>query len=105
MDFSEEAIVFIFICFKFEENNITAVSLHPGVVRTEIWRHLYHLNIESFVFFLFYPIFLFTTKNCRQGAQTTIHCAVADEIPYLNGSYFAYNYFQIQFKYYLFKNL
>ncbi len=51
--------------------NARVVSLHPGVVRTEIAR-----NVEWWkkaVLVLVYPIFSLFTKDTTSGAQTTIY--------------------------------
>ena len=60
-----------------------------GAVRTEIWRDWKkNISLRSLIFFMFQPIILYSFKDCKQGAQTTIHCAVADEISDRNGLYF-----------------
>ncbi|KAJ9593667.1 hypothetical protein L9F63_014792, partial [Diploptera punctata] len=63
----------------------TVNSLHPGAVKTEILR-----RVPSFVLFfvnslLIRPFF----KNVRDGAQTTIHLAVSEEVEGVTGKYFA----------------
>lgn len=73
---------------------MTAVCLHPGIVRTElILRH----TREGFFWWVYYItrpfniMYLAFSKSPAEGAQTTIHCAVADDIPKYNGFYFRYN--------------
>ena len=65
------------------------MSLHPGVVTTEIWRNLEKMPFLSILIVLFKPLIWFTFKNCKEGAQTTLHCALDDdEVLKNNGKYF-----------------
>jgi NAD(P)-dependent dehydrogenase (short-subunit alcohol dehydrogenase family) len=76
---------------RYGKDGITSVSLHPGGVRTEIWRELKgNKNAVSILFTIFYPVFYLLTKDSKEGAQTTIHCAVDEKIPQQNGEYFEY---------------
>lgn len=63
--------------------HIHAVSLHPGVIKTELGRHL-----PAFVRGLisFAKPFL---KTIPQGAATTVYCALAPEVMAKGGQYFA----------------
>mmetsp|Transcript_76103 Transcript_76103/g.126836 ORF Transcript_76103/g.126836 Transcript_76103/m.126836 type:complete len:343 (-) Transcript_76103:90-1118(-) len=54
-----------------------AVSLHPGVVRTELGRHM---DFPRWKMMLLSPALLFCLKTPWQGAQTTLHCAMADGV-------------------------
>lgn len=56
-------------------HEINVYSLHPGVISTNIGRHLNHTIFPGarFFFNLFVMIF---DKNVAQGAQTIIHCPV-----------------------------
>ena len=62
----------------FNKNNLPliAVSLHPGTVNTNICR----VNSQAIwiraIYAIFYPWILITSRNCRQGAQTTLFCAM-----------------------------
>lgn len=56
------------------------MSLHPGVVRTEIMRYTndglgYLGRILGVLTVMFYPIWIIFSKTTEQGAQTTIYCA------------------------------
>jgi len=63
-----------------EYQNITAYSLHPGVIKTDIWRHMPQpLNLLTSI-----PVL----KNPKEGAQTTIFCALTNET-FPNGQYFS----------------
>lgn len=68
--------------------DVTVYSLHPGVIQTELGRHL---NTTVFpgarqLFRFFGAPFV---KTPVQGAQTTIHCAVSDEAAKESGLYYA----------------
>jgi NAD(P)-dependent dehydrogenase (short-subunit alcohol dehydrogenase family) len=64
---------------RFAEHNISAVSLHPGVIATEIWRAMPR------------PIAWLLGKSLpgpRQGAETSVFCATTDDLLAHNGAYF-----------------
>ena len=64
-----------------EGTHVTANSLHPGAVTTELQRH----SILSSP--IMYPLRWYMFKTAEQGAQTTIHCAVAEEMEGVSGKY------------------
>lgn len=64
---------------KLDSTDITVTAVHPGVVKTELGRHL-SLSKSYLARFSLAPIVWLVFKTPRQGAQTTIHCAVADDI-------------------------
>jgi len=76
---------------KLEGTGVTANSLHPGVVRTELWRHMF--DKKSFwrraAETLMTPIMSMTFKTPEHGAQTSIYCAVAPELTAVTGKYFS----------------
>lgn len=61
---------------------VTAYALHPGVVQTDLWRHLN--KVQQAAMWLAKPF----TKTSVQGAQTTIYCAVAPELETESGKYY-----------------
>ena len=65
------------------KDEVTVYSLHPGVVRTDLGRHIEgKLGIFKYLFWgALWPF----TKNPVQGAQTSIYCAVEEEI---SGKYY-----------------
>ena len=68
---------------------ITAVSLHPGAVNTEIFRVLEEKADALWILTnLLKPLIWTCFKTSQQGAQTTIHCAVDDDVPNYNGEYY-----------------
>lgn len=69
---------------RLEGTGVTANYLHPGAVDTGIWRCVpfplnYTLKMIIKGFF----------KTPEQGAQTTIHLAVSDEVEGISGRYFS----------------
>ncbi|XP_074959257.1 retinol dehydrogenase 12-like isoform X3 [Phalacrocorax aristotelis] len=61
---------------------VTANALHPGSVRSELVRH-------SFVMSWLWKIFSFFLKTPWEGAQTSVYCAVAEELDSVTGQYFS----------------
>ncbi|NXL88177.1 RDH12 dehydrogenase, partial [Alectura lathami] len=61
---------------------VTANSLHPGSVYSELVRH-------SLVITWLWRIFSFFLKTPREGAQTSVYCAVAEELESVTGQYFS----------------
>ncbi|KAJ8710197.1 hypothetical protein PYW07_009563 [Mythimna separata] len=62
---------------------VTVNSLHPGVVKTNIFRRLsgFGLKLINFLCDLMY-------KTPKEGAQTTIHLCVSEEVEGVRGKYF-----------------
>ncbi|XP_046635380.1 retinol dehydrogenase 14-like [Daphnia pulicaria] len=60
---------------------VTVNSLHPGAVLTEFGR----FSIVANIFMRLFAPFL---KSPREGAQTTIYLAVADDVTNVTGQYF-----------------
>ena len=67
---------------------VTVYALHPGTVKSDIWRYwkLFHnpfvkplIQIMMFLFF----------KDIKQGTQTTIYCSVAEELEGISGLYYS----------------
>merc|ERR1712223_1586670 len=59
-------------------DNITAYSLHPGAVNTEIARY-HQAGLGSIVTFITDNSLRFFGKTPAEGAQTTIYCCVDEE--------------------------
>ncbi|XP_020217066.1 short-chain dehydrogenase TIC 32, chloroplastic [Cajanus cajan] len=67
--------------FKEEEVDITANSLHPGAILTNIFRHSALAGvINTFGKFVF--------KNVQQGAATTCYVALHPQVREISGKYF-----------------
>lgn len=70
-----------------EKVDIKVVSLHPGVVRTELGRNLatgFKIGIYAL-----YPFWWYFTKNPEQGAQTTLHCVLEAQDKIVGGAYYS----------------
>lgn len=59
-------------------NGITSVSLHPGVIKTNLWR-----NTPSLLQF---ATNLFADKTVEQGAATNVYCSLVDTVE--GGAYY-----------------
>ncbi|EDV20437.1 uncharacterized protein TRIADDRAFT_32037 [Trichoplax adhaerens] len=72
---------------KLKDTHVTVNALHPGAVRTEIWRGV---NILKYFWarLVIYPIAFIFFKSSYEGAQTTIHLAVSEEVERITGQYF-----------------
>ena len=74
---------------RFGDTGITAVSVEPGFVRSEIFREVRSgWTWLPVLIRLTLPLFYIFTKSCKEGAQTTLHCALDDDVPEFNGQYF-----------------
>ncbi|KAF2896728.1 hypothetical protein ILUMI_09447 [Ignelater luminosus] len=63
--------------------NVVANSLHPGTVRTELFREMPCIMKEIFHAFLYV-----WCKTAEEGAQTSIYVAVSKDIEGVSGEYF-----------------
>ncbi|KAF4525821.1 hypothetical protein B566_EDAN013270 [Ephemera danica] len=63
---------------------VTCNSLHPGVVRTEVFRTVSPSWFRAILNF----VYGFGFKNAEQGAQTSIYLSVAEEVEHVTGKYF-----------------
>ncbi|XP_042563169.1 retinol dehydrogenase 11-like [Clupea harengus] len=68
---------------RLKGTDVTANSLHPGVVMTEVMRH-YNWVVQ----FIFKLVGFFFFKTSEEGAVSTIYCAVAEETEGISGKYF-----------------
>ena len=69
---------------RFTGTNKTANAVHPGVIRTNLGRHMN--SVAGFVFGLFGPLVL---KNVPQGAATEVFVATHPSVKDTSGKYFA----------------
>ncbi|XP_039221487.1 dehydrogenase/reductase SDR family member 13-like isoform X1 [Crotalus tigris] len=68
---------------RLEGTNVTCYVVHPGLVRTEVFR-----SFPPWVFW-FLPFGQLLLRDCDAGAQTSIYCATEEGIERLSGRYFA----------------
>lgn len=61
-----------------------ALSLHPGVVRTNLLRDMTSETLVGkcigMCLTLVYPIYMFFTKSAFQGSQTTMYTLLSDDV-------------------------
>ncbi|XP_073204504.1 retinol dehydrogenase 12-like isoform X2 [Lepidochelys kempii] len=67
---------------RLQGTGVTANSLHPGTVHSSLGRH-------SILMTLLWKTFSFFLKTPREGAQTSVYCAVAEELESVTGQYFS----------------
>ena len=72
-----------------ENADVKVVSLHPGVVRTELGRYILDRTSFKVIMVLLSPLFYYVTKNPQQGAQTSIYCALEDHNKLKGGAYYS----------------
>ncbi|XP_026196171.1 dehydrogenase/reductase SDR family member 13-like [Anabas testudineus] len=69
---------------RLKGTNVTCYSVHPGVVRTELSRHV---SLWQKIFIE--PVARLLFLDPEAGAQTTLHCALQEGIEPLSGRYFS----------------
>ncbi|XP_065809141.1 retinol dehydrogenase 13 [Labrus bergylta] len=72
---------------RLQGTGVTAYSLHPGVIRTELSRHLFP-TLALWKKSIIMP-FLMMIKSPWEGAQTTIYCAVDESVANDSGLYYS----------------
>lgn len=73
------------LAVRLKGTGVTTYALHPGVIRTELGRHLFSSLWKRILFFPF----VFFIKTPREGAQTTIYCAVDESLKDSSGLYYS----------------
>ena len=75
---------------RYAASNVTSYSLHPGVVETDIQRHLFEkYPIVDKLVKILRPLVWIFVKNAKEGAQTSICCAVEEGLEKFSGEYFS----------------
>ncbi|KAF8357855.1 hypothetical protein PRIPAC_92850 [Pristionchus pacificus] len=65
------------------KTTVTVNSLHPGVIATELLRNL------GVGYKIFQIVFAFFMKSWKDGAQTSLYCALSSEVKGVSGLYFS----------------
>ncbi|XP_008568559.1 PREDICTED: retinol dehydrogenase 12 [Galeopterus variegatus] len=68
---------------RLQGTGVTTYAVHPGIVTSELTRH-------SFLLCLLWQLFSPFIKSAREGAQTSLHCALAEGLEPLSGKYFSF---------------
>lgn len=71
----------------FLDSGVTAYAVHPGIVNTNITRHM-GIAKSYFAKVLAKPILWIFLKSPRQGAQTVIYCSLAEQLQNESGKYY-----------------
>lgn len=79
---------------RLRSTNVTVNALHPGIIRSEILRYYKEAyGWSDFTFrslrFVGWPFEHWFLKSSKQGAQTTIFCAVDEAVEGVSGKYFS----------------
>ncbi|KAH8307730.1 hypothetical protein KR044_011318 [Drosophila immigrans] len=73
---------------RLEGTGVTVNSLHPGVVQTELTRHVAIFN-NIFASILVRPLVWLLFKTAKNGAQTTLYAALDPDLNGVTGLYFS----------------
>lgn len=68
---------------RLKNTGVTTYSLHPGVIKTQIWRNESLLNV-----FVRFTLLIFG-KSLKSGIQTTLCCALDPDLSDVTGKYFS----------------
>ena len=76
---------------RLKDSNVTVVSLHPGEIKTEINRPREGVTFGLGVLrAVFKPLIYLLGSTPEKGAQTSIYCAIADDVTKHSGGYYEY---------------
>lgn len=91
MSYRQSKLANVLFCRELAERlqgtGVTVYSLHPGVIRTELGRHLFP-TLALWWRIIAMP-FLMLIKSPWEGAQTTIYCAVDESLADKSGLYYS----------------
>ncbi|XP_018418278.1 PREDICTED: retinol dehydrogenase 14 isoform X4 [Nanorana parkeri] len=70
---------------RLEGTGVTVNSLHPGIVRTNLGRHI---NIPTLIKPIFHAVSWAFFKTPEEGAQTSVYLATSPDVEGVSGKYF-----------------
>jgi len=73
---------------QLQGTGVTVNALHPGIVDTNITRHMSFMKSYMATLIL-RPLFWPFVKSAKQGAQTTLYCALDPSLDRVTGKYFS----------------
>jgi len=74
---------------RLQGTGVTSNSLHPGVIPTDLARHLFDSTMMKMAAFALSPLFLLITKTQWYGAQTSLYCCLSSDLNDVGGKYFS----------------
>jgi NAD(P)-dependent dehydrogenase (short-subunit alcohol dehydrogenase family) len=74
---------------RLEGTGVIAVSVHPGWIRSNLIKHTMPTWMQNVVMKPFSGILGMMSNE--EGAQTTLHCLLDDDVPNHNGEYYSQN--------------
>jgi len=76
---------------RLKGTGVTVNSLHPGVIYTDLGDNYVRSfgALSSLIVKLLTPLRWYVMKTAREGAQTNIYCAVAEELDGVSGVYYS----------------
>lgn len=74
-------------CVVFKGTGVTVNALHPGLVDTNITRHMGFVN-SIFASIFVRPLFWPFIRTAQRGAQTTLYVALDPSLETVTGKYF-----------------
>ncbi|KAL5007919.1 hypothetical protein ScPMuIL_013500 [Solemya velum] len=69
---------------RLKGTGVTVNVLHPGVIQTDLYRHIYTSWLGMFM-----APFTLVMKTTEQGAQTTLACVLDPRLDHVTGKYFS----------------
>ncbi|KAK3586841.1 hypothetical protein CHS0354_034879 [Potamilus streckersoni] len=70
-----------------QDTGVSVYIINPGVVNTNLHRHM-PFRQNAFISLGFSPFFWYLTKAPEDGAQTTIYCAISENLENVSGQYY-----------------
>jgi NAD(P)-dependent dehydrogenase (short-subunit alcohol dehydrogenase family) len=74
---------------RLEGTGVTAVSLHPGWIRSNLVKHTMPTWVQNVLMRPFSG--MLGMMSYEEGAQTTLHCLLDDDVPDHSGEYYSQN--------------
>lgn len=74
---------------RLEGTGVTAVSVHPGWIRSNLAKHTMPLWVQNTLMKPFSG--LLGMMSYEEGAQTSLHCLLDDDVPSHSGEYYSQN--------------
>jgi NAD(P)-dependent dehydrogenase (short-subunit alcohol dehydrogenase family) len=74
---------------RLQGTGVTAVSVHPGWIRSNLIKHTAPTWVQNVLLKPFSG--LLTMVSAADGAQTTLHCLLDDDVPDHSGEYYSQN--------------